>query len=413
MFLRRRAVRIAASRMAYSCVLLASFSACEGGTSVLTRATTPAIATLPAATGTGCITPATAAQTTDLPEAGSVTGTISVGAFASASAGCVGVTLATGADATLTLGTGAVAAIRRRAAASESVVPPALAQVELSNTYDGQLTWASITLQLPPGSVPAGQYPATITTTIDLGDGQISTSVANFTVTVNSTGKAIVTGPSVAQSLAVLGANTTGLLSIYPPGTVLPSPSPAPLETPTPTSSASPQPSAPPSATPTGTPTSTPIPHPSNSPTPVPGTYTATVTLTPSGCTQFGTTSTTQVFTAHVSDNPPAGTTLYYGWIWTADGTYTIPPPTMMQAYTTIAGPQPTITLVSPNFPEPNSVVGSGGSIIVYLFTQTNPNDGLSGVLQPNGSPATTNVTIAEGAVTCAQEMTRERRQGP
>jgi hypothetical protein len=207
-----------------SLALVVSLAACGG---VGSNAPSAPVASLPAAVAQRCIAPATQAQTVALPAAGGVTGTISIGPVATASSACERVTLATGSDASLAVSATTAASVARAAvrtaqerAQSESPVPAQpLAQVELTNAYSGNLTWASVTLQLPAGSVPAGQYPATITTTIVLGDGQISTSVKNFTVTVNASGQAIVTGPSVASALAVLGADTTGLLSIYPAGT--------------------------------------------------------------------------------------------------------------------------------------------------------------------------------------------------
>jgi hypothetical protein len=260
---------------ALSLAVVVALVACGGGGS---NAPSAPVASLPAAVAQRCIAPAMQAQTVALPAAGGVTGTISIGPVATASNACERVTLATGSDASLAVSATTAASVTRaevraaqERAQSESPVPAQpLAQVELTNAYSGNLTWASVTLQLPAGSVPAGQYPATITTTIVLGDGQISTSVKNFTVTVNASGQAIVTGPSVASALAVLGADTTGLLSIYPAGTVLPSPSPAPLESetpsPTPTTSAgTPAPTTPPTTKPTATPTptATPLPTPS------------------------------------------------------------------------------------------------------------------------------------------------------
>jgi hypothetical protein len=363
---------------------------------------------LPAASAEGCIYPATQAQTVALPTAGTVSGTISVGALATASHTCLAVTLATGADATLTSGTIGADAAHRRALAT-SVVPPPLVSVELSNTYDGQLTWATVTLQLPAGSVPAGSYPATITTTVVLGDGQTSTSVANFTVTVSSSGKAIVTGPSLTQALAVLTADTTGVLSIYARGTVLPTPTPVGVESasPSPTPASSPSPTAPPTAIPTATPTAAPTltPTPRPTATPVPGAYTATISLTPGGgtCIQYGNDATTQVFTTNVSNAPPAGVTLYYEWQSSAGGTIVVPPPTTMNQGA-IIGLQNTLTFTSLSLPQ-GTLGGVGGGISVLLLRNDPTGGGIPiPVLQPSGAYNSAQVVIAEGLVTCASE---------
>jgi hypothetical protein len=242
---------------------LTALCSCGGGS---TPARLPPEARLSSAVATGCIYPGTQGQTVALPSAGGVSGTISIGAAAQASATCDAITLATGGDATLSA---AATSVRSDSANGRSLdaaaAPPPLAQVQLTNVYSGQLTWVAITLNLPSGSIPAGHYPATITTTFDLGDGQVSTSVANFTITVAADGTAVVTGPSVGMSLAVLNANTTGLLSIYPAGTVLPSPTPVPSASPTPTAT----PSGGPSATPSPTPTASVSPTPAPTATPV------------------------------------------------------------------------------------------------------------------------------------------------
>lgn len=410
----KRAAYSRATVLVASVLTSGSLVAC-GGSSGSTP-TSPAV--LSAAVATGCLYPSTQAQTTAIPRAGAVSGTVSLGAFASSSSTCIPITVATGADATLAVNAkGAVSALSvRRALATSAPLPPPITQIELSNTYAGNLNWASITLQLPPGSVPAGQYPATITTQIVSGDGQVSTSVANFYVTVSSTGQAVVTGPDITHFLAILSADTTGLLAIYPAHAVLPTPSPIGVESPSPSPSPSaipmptPSPTLSPSPTPTVAPTLTPTPRPTA--TPVPGAYTATVTLAPGGgsCVQFGASSATQLFTADVSDAPPPGTTLYYAWSYDVDGTWTVPGPNFSIPdgggnAPLKGGLQPTITLVTPDLTQ-GSLSGAGGGLDLALFytIASDPNAGYVQVLQPNGTPAYAQVVIAEGAVTCASE---------
>jgi hypothetical protein len=253
----------------------AFLASCAGGSSVLTRAASPAA--LPAAVATGCIYPATASQTVALPSAGGVSGTISLAPFARASSTCVGVTVATGSDATLT-GTFSLVpdAADRRSALSATPSQQPIAQIELTNAFSGTLTPLTISLTVP-ASVPDGHYPATITTTIDLGDGQTSTSVANYTLTVVG-GKAVLTGPSLPQALSVINADTSGLLSIYPAGTVLPTASPSPLESESPSPSPSAAPTVKPTTNPTANPTAKPTATPSPTPTPVPSPVSTTLT---------------------------------------------------------------------------------------------------------------------------------------
>jgi hypothetical protein len=413
MLVLKRAAYFRAAVFVASFLASGSLVACGGSSG-----STPSSPTvLSAAEATGCLYPSTQAQTTAIPTAGGVSGTISLGAFASASSSCIAITVATGADATLAVNAKAVSAVSsvRRADATSSPLPPPITQVELSNTSAGNVTWTTVTLQLPPTSFPAGQYPATIATQSISGDGELTTSVATFTVTVSSTGNAVVKGPGLTHVLGIILSGTTGLLSIYPAQTVLPtatpvavesaSPSPSPSSTPTPAQSPTPVPSP----TPTAAPTLTPTPRPTA--TLVPGAYTATVTLAPGNgsCVQFDADSTTQLFTADVSDAPPPGTTLYYAWQHSFGGTWTIPgtifsvPDGAGDLLT--AGLQPTITLVTPDLTQ-GSLSGEGGGLDLSLFVTiaSNPNAGYVRVLQPDGTPAFAQVVIAAGAVTCASE---------
>jgi hypothetical protein len=245
-------------------------------------------AALPAAVATGCIGASAASQTTPLPAAGGVTGTVTVGAVAGAANACaLAVTVATGGDATLT-STVALASARRTASTAATPLPTPLAQVELSTTTT-TATWLAVSLTVP-SSVPAGTYPATITTTIDLGEGQTYTTTTNYTITVASNGTAAITGLNVT-----LGQYSAGLLTIYPAGTVLPTPSAAPSPSATPTAT----PTA--TATPTSAPSATPTPTPSPSPTPTTVATTAADCLTVNALTACGS------YVANGSYDGPAG----------------------------------------------------------------------------------------------------------
>lgn len=253
-----------------------ALSACSGSATT-TLGGSPRAAELPAAIATGCIYPSVQTQTAQLPSAGGVSGTINIGGVAQASTTCLTVTVATGADASASA-TSVESSLARRRLASTPAVPQPLLEIALTNTYTGDLHEFFMTLQLPPGSVPAGKYPATITSTVDLGDGQVQTEFKLFTVTVSASGQAVVTGTSFAAggggALAVLSADTTGTLAIYPIGTVLPTPEPYPTEGPSPTPTPIPTLTVAPTATPTATPTPNPTPTlPFATSMPNPGSY--------------------------------------------------------------------------------------------------------------------------------------------
>jgi hypothetical protein len=214
-------------------------------------------ASLPAAIARGCIQTDASSQTIALPSAGGVTGTITMGSVGAATGCPVSVTVATGADATLTAKTALVSSSTRRAddaTATPAPLPTPLAQVDLSSQATSA-SWLAITFTLP-ASVPAGRYPATVTTTVDLGEGQTYSQVMNYTLIVSPNGTAALTGINVT-----FGQYSSGLLAVYPQGTVLPQPSPVPSAsasaTPSPAPSVSA--SAAPTATPTTAPTATPV----------------------------------------------------------------------------------------------------------------------------------------------------------
>jgi hypothetical protein len=216
---------------------------------------------LSAAIATGCIGASKGDQTAPLPAAGGVTGTVTVGPVALTGSGCaLSVEVATGADASLQ--SSAVSARVRRAAAEASPLPSPIAQVDLSTTTSNA-SWLAVTFTMPT-SVPAGSYPATITTTVDLGDGQTYTTTTNYTVTVAPNGTAALHGINVT-----LGQYSNGLLSIYPQGTILPAPS-SPSPSPSASATAAPTATAPPTMAASATPTRTPTPSPT--PTAVPTT---------------------------------------------------------------------------------------------------------------------------------------------
>lgn len=380
------------------CALVVALGALLSGCSAQPAAHLPSVAsstTLPAALATSCAYPSTQAQTTALPSAGGVSGTISLGALAQASSVCLTLTVATGADATL-----AGSSVQRRTLAT--TLPTPLLQVELTNTYTGTITWTSTTLNVDVGNLPAGQYPATITSTVlEPGGGSVSTTVTNFTVTVDAQGVAVVSGPLGALALSTLTPGTNGVLSIYPAGTVLPTPSPSP--SPTPASSPSPTPSASPS------PTQTPSPAPSQTPSPAPTSSPAgqvTVSLQPATCQQLTSAGGTLAYTATASASPPPGVsftgaphTWYYGWKagppqpqWTV----TQPPPTMTDPFNgTIYGTANTATVTVPSYATSNGKTGDGNYVVVELF--------LDGDVPPNGGVGHTTAAskIAVGATAC------------
>ena len=280
-------------------------------------------------------------------------------------------TVATGADATLTAGSISADSARRRALAT-TPLPAPLAQVELSNNYTGNLTWLAITMQLTPGSVPAGRYPATITTSVVLGDGQTSTSVSNFVAIVSPTGALTITGSGVAQVLAILTADTTGLLTIYPAGTVLPSPSPTSVESPTPSPSSTPAPTATPTSAPSPTPAPTRTPTPNPSPTPTTSAPPDLTVALSQPCYYAGYAGNTITVKAIVTGSVPPGYTLYYGW--SIGWPFTVPGGGF-QFYNGYAGleetvgSQPTATVTVPSF-----APGTGqGALIEVLLLERAP----------------------------------------
>jgi hypothetical protein len=375
-------------------VLAVGLAACGGGSTTLT----PRTVALSAAIAHGCISPGTSAVTANLPTAAGVGGTLTVGAVASISTACSAITVATGADATLSASSASAnattrASESRRAQAAATQVPPPLAQISLTNAYSGNLPWQTLTLSVPTVSLPAGVYPATITAPLE--DGQLYTQ--EYTITIDASGNATLRSPATGSALVTLAAGATGVLSIYPAGTVLSSP------TPTATPSTSPTATAAPTATPTPAPSPTPSPAPVSSPTPV--ATTASVSISPSTCIDAGSSGDTITYTAEVTGGPalPSGEQYEFGWEALATQPafgLTVPPPSAPYAGTNIiVGTSATATVTTPAFGQ-FGLTGESGATVVYLFLAQN--GGLGYVERPDGSKVSASDVIAAGQVTCA-----------
>lgn len=397
--------------MSAAAVLAAAlFSAC-GDKAAVYRPTSSA-ASLPAATATGCIFPSTSAQTVPLPSAGGVSGTISMGAFASASATCLPVTLATGGDATLQ-----PASIRRAQAAT--TLPPPLLQIQLTNTYNGFATWSTVQLQMPAGT-PAGTYPATIVTS----GQEIISQTTNITITVNQYGSATVSGGTLSTGIGSWASGTVILLTMYPVGTVLPTPSPTPTASaspsgspsPSPSPSITPTPSPTPSTSPTPTVTSTPV----STPTPTPSaTPTYTVSILPAGCQNGGSAGGEFTYTAGATGPLPVGATGYgYGWyimvFYPSGWSITVPNEGSTNTGSQIIGSSNQAQVTYPAFGS-TGLTGEAGYVIAELYLDYNgvfePITVPPGIVTPVYSNAS---TIADGMVTCASlGMAERKRPGP
>jgi hypothetical protein len=208
------------------------------------------------------------------------------------------VTFATGSDATL--GTGALASATRRSVLDTTPTPAPIAQVELdtqSTTATG-LTGVTFTF---PASVPPGSYPVTVTQRILGGDN--FTSVANYTLTVNANGTATLN----SMNVPIGDQNVSVIVSVYPPGTVLATPTPVPTASPTPTAGPTATPTHAPTATPVPTATPTPVPTatPSHTPTPTP-TPVADCAQDPSHTTLCGTYSAVGTYDGGPNAGQPA-----------------------------------------------------------------------------------------------------------
>jgi hypothetical protein len=394
-------------------LVVAFLTGCSASTTTVAPVAEPQLAT---ASATKCLYPSTSAQTVALPSAAGVTGTISIGALPVTSSTCLGVTLATGADAvsgdTSSPGASTADARQRDEATPQPALPAPIASISLTNAYTGNLTWAAVTLNIPAGSVPAGSYPARIVSTLDLADGQQETSFKNFTVVVSASGAVAIVAPPGSNILAILAADTTGTLTIYPRGTVLPTPAPIPTETPTPIATATASASPSPSASPTATPIASPTPPPASSPTPTPAPFTpgfvtlpgVAVSLSPGSCINTGMSGGTYLYEASVSAPPPAGTSYIYAWSALAlqpAFTVIVPPPTQNLQYGIGGGPKAQV--VVPAFGDTGQT-GESGAMVVQLYLQGTevPYYGINVVLDENGNRVAKGSVIAAGSVTCA-----------
>ena len=370
--------------------LVTALSACGGGATTFSPGR-PAAA-LPAAIAKGCVYPSTSTTSTALPAAGGVTGSISIGAVAQASTACSAIVVATGSDSTLSASVGSIMSVRtRRTAMATTAETPPLLQVSLTNAYTGSLPWLSLTLDVPPLSVPPGSYPATITAPGE--DGQLITQ--EYTITVGATGTVVVTPPPTGSVLVTLGAGATGVLSIYPMGTTFPTPSPSGSATPSPvpTSTATSAPTATPSVAPTT------APKPTQSPS-----GTASISISPSACIDAGSNGATLNYTAKAVGGPvlPAGASYRFGWFAAATQPafgLTVQPPSAPYAGTNVIVGGPAATVTVPAFGS-TGLTGESGAIQVYLFLSQN--GGLGYVEQPSGAKVVASAVIAAGAVTCA-----------
>ena len=386
------------------CVLaLSLLNACGGGSTV-NSTPVAVVASLPAAIANDCIPANAQAQTSMLPAAGGVTGTVSVGALPASSSTCASVTLATGADATLAITNTTTQSAERKTVAAP-VVPP-LAQIDFSNATNVQLSLTTIKFNVP-SSVTPGSYPATIATSYDRGDGILNTTVVNVTVTISSSGEAVISGLTIGQPLTIITPGKQALFTLYQPGTVLPSPSATPSASPTTSQTAAP--TASPAASALPSPMMSPTPFRTASPTAAPTVAGAIVgtslTITPAACAVFGNGPTTLTFTVTAVTNAPPGTIFEYGWASGSGFIETVPPPVTTYNTTEYFGYQFTtsnnITVTSPVFPN-GSLVGGNGNLSVILAL---PPSGFYldpiAVNNTAGSQLSAHVTLEGGTNTC------------
>jgi hypothetical protein len=270
---RSRSFRVVAAALPFVAVL----AACGGGGSTLTPP--PKVYLTPtAATNSICIAASAQAQTVTLPSTGGVTGTLAVAPLSLQSGDCLHVTIASGADATLSLDSSTSSSSARRRSASSASVNYGAAVYQLLYTakYIVNIVVPGATLNFGNNTVPDGSYVVILT-----GQG-----IAPQTITVTASGGVITyTGPASAVQLA---PGQQVLLSFYP-SAATPSPTPSvtstPSVSPTMTASAAPTatetpsyaPSTPyPSSPPTHAPTATPTPTSKPTATPLPATCSAT-----------------------------------------------------------------------------------------------------------------------------------------
>jgi hypothetical protein len=208
----------------------------------------------------------------------------------------------------------------------------------------------------------------------------------------------------------VLAADTTGTLTLYPAGTVLPTPAPNPTETPSPVPSVTPIPTATP--VPTATPLVTPSPPPVN-PTPTPTlppntpgfvNLAVTIAISPSTCIATGMAGETLGYSATVSAPAPAGTSYIYAW--SSPETQpafevVVPPPTINLQYGIGGGNEAQV--IVPAFGQFGETGESGAmAVTLYLEGTAVPYYGTNVVLGSDGNIVRTGAPIAAGSLTCA-----------
>jgi hypothetical protein len=163
-------------------------------------------------------------------------------------------------------------------------------------------------------------------------------------------------------------------------------------------------------ATQTATVTVGSVPSPTPSPMASPN---YTISLAPSGCVQFGTTSSSQTLTATINGPPLTaqngflpGYVLGYGWnVFPTDFfSYTVPAPQSL-APVGVIGLTSTITITSPNYPTNGGEDNGDAQYLVVYALAVNPaaiNIGYQPLLTAGGQGAFAAVAIAAGQDTCA-----------
>lgn len=376
--------------------LAIGIDACSSGTS------TPGEqqARLPAAIATGCVYPSTSAQTTALPAAGGVTGTISLAAFSENSNTCLTTTVATGgqaisASATTLARTRSTVRTTAGRRSFDAISTAPLLQVSLFDAFTGSATVTGVTLKTP--GLPDGTYPATVTTD-ELG----AIVVTNYTIVVKN-GVATTGGGIFGSPIEPDGTST---LSIYPMGTVLPTPAPTVSASPgasaAPTAGpATPVPSVAPTLLPTIAPTATPT------ATPNPATFTASFAIVPAGCIHFTAAGGTQQYTITPSAPAPAGFSYLYGWSGIGASGIGQPQQTVYGAHDAafVASPSNSATLTVGAISTNGGLVGSSGSVGAALFLQEPAGSPYYGqvreVSDSSGNPDQTYFAWTEGTTMC------------
>jgi len=254
--------------------IVALLAACGGGGSTLTPP--PKVYLTPtAATNSICIAASAQAQTVTLPSTGGVTGTLAVAPLSLQSGDCLHVTIASGADATLSLDSSTSSSSARRSAAtsaSSGTYGEPIYQLQYTAQHLVNLAVPGATLNFGSNTLPDGSYVVTLATQ-GLPTQTITVTASGGVITYAGGGKVIplLPGQQVLISFYVATASPTPT----PSATSIPSASPTPTATATATASyapSTPYPSAPPTHAPTATPTPTSKP----TATPVPATCSAT-----------------------------------------------------------------------------------------------------------------------------------------